>query len=284
MTKEDYVNAPFSKATPAQKPIREIYPKYLPAKGYHGTVYDISDGHRINIIRMERQPVPNLKHMLLELRNAISYGTEDRDYTELKQEVPATPENVYLRLILKWNQVIEIIYESYSWDADKPVEEPKSRTASPASNVSSMEKGESRDRGNNYLGEISPVGCEMCTEGIAWDHPSKELPGSTRICQECKYEQAANESKSSSTTLPSTTEPKNKQMAEDPRPSSTTLPSTPEPKDKQSAKTKNRYRIQGGVGYRSLNCGVWGTRFGIAIDAFCLKWMKGYYFLYQLQT
>jgi hypothetical protein len=24
--------------------------------------------------------------------------------------------------------------------------------------------------------------------------------------------------------------------------------------------------------------------FGIAIDAFCLKWMKGHFFLYQLQT
>jgi hypothetical protein len=124
---------------------------------------------------MERQPVPDLKNIRLELRNAISYGTEDRDYTQLKQEVPATPENVYLRLILKWNQVIEIIYESYSWDADKPVEEPKSRTTSSASNVSSMEKGELRDRERHYLGEISPVDCEMCAEGIAWDHPSKEV-------------------------------------------------------------------------------------------------------------
>ncbi|KAI5810784.1 hypothetical protein BZA77DRAFT_360640 [Pyronema omphalodes] len=250
MTQEDAVDHPSPMEHSAQNPITEVSPTFLPAEGdvvsvitrhnirYHGTVHDAVTVEGTSLIRNERQPVPDIEKILLELKNAVSYGTEHRDWRELKQPVLATPENVYLRLMLKWEHIIEITYEKYSWADGTTSGNLRSRTSS-ASDLSAIQKDKSMDDRHNTLGEVRAVPCKTCKDGIAWDHPSNKPPWSTGICGNCRYDQAVNDLPSCYANLspdaepikqkeaeetPSSTEDMKQQIVEETRPSSITPP------------------------------------------------------------
>ncbi|KAI5808294.1 hypothetical protein BZA77DRAFT_298360 [Pyronema omphalodes] len=104
MTQEDAVDHPSPMEHSAQNPITEVSPTFLPAEGdvvsvitrhnirYHGTVHDAVTVEGTSLIRNERQPVPDIEKILLELKNAVSYGTEHRDWRELKHRFLQHPK------------------------------------------------------------------------------------------------------------------------------------------------------------------------------------------------